>query len=587
MSTPPDVQPTPTQNNPESSPPALRPPSAWWREQEVLWLLVIVLVAHFFRLGVLSVRGEESRRAMIAQEMLWTGNWVVPSLQGEAWFSRPPLQYWAVAISIAIRGQCDVIAIRFPSALATLLTTLLVYGYSRTFLSRLGAFSAAAAFATMGQILKLGRLAETEAVFTLFLSASLLVWHWGYIRRWSSWRMWMAGYGLAALATLAKGSQGPVYFGGSVFVFLAIQLDWRKLFSVGHLLGILTFLGIFGTWLLLYHQQMGLSGVRRIMGEAASQRFYMVGPVTLAKHFILYPLEIFACMMPWSVMLLGFARPSFRKAIGNTSSALPFLLTCILVTFPTCWFAIGARSRYWMPLYPCVAPLIGLLIQRCVEAEADSPLRKAWTSFLVCCGGLLLGIAVLALLGIPIERLSGLHLGQPFRAALAFAIVLVPLCGLIFRNRKVIDLSTIRLTIGPIAICLGLSYSVWLTNVLMNRSVGTGEAVAELKQELGPDEKLVSINRIYHLFAFHYKDRIRKVPEKRITTDYPDDAEYFCFGVWNGYGPKIPFAWERVTIINCDRTLRPGEPEMVVVVGRRLPQQRAEGPIVSQIGARE
>ncbi|MGF1581308.1 MAG: ArnT family glycosyltransferase [Gemmataceae bacterium] len=580
MSTVPNAQAESSTNNTDSNGEHLNPKTTrWWRESEWLWLLVIVFIAHFFRLDVLSVRGEESRRGMIAQEILWTGNWVVPSLQGEAWFSRPPLQYWAVAVSIWLRGQCDVIAIRVPSVLATLLTTFLVFGYSRTFLSRMGAFSAAAAFATMGQILKLGRLAETEAVFTLFLSGALLVWHWGYIRRWALWRMWMAGYALAALATLAKGSQGPVYFVGSVTVFLLLMRDWRKLFSVGHLLGILTFLVIFGGWLSLYYQQMGLSGVRRIMSEAASERFYYNDWWPVAKHFVLYPLEIFACMMPWSVMLLGFTRPTFRKAIGNTSTALPFLLTCIFLTFPTCWLAPGARSRYWMPLYPCVAPLIGLVIQRCLEAPAGSTLRKAWGHFLLCCVGLLFSITVLALVGIPLQRVGGLHLKQPAWVASAFAIVLVPLCVLIYRNRETNEPFKTRLAVGALAVCLGLSYSVWLTNVLMNRSVGTRQAVAQLKQKLGPDEKLVSINRIYHLFAFHYRDPIQKVSEKTAITEFPEDIEFFCFGVWNGYGPKIPFAWEKVTVINCDRTLRPCDPEMVVVVGRRLPQQRAEGPM--------
>jgi len=176
----------------------------WWVEREFFLVLIIILLAHCFRMDALSIRGEESRRGVIGAEIYRTNGWTVPTLQGEPWLSRPPLQYWFIAISTWARGTCDTITARLPSVLATLLTTLLVYGYSRTFLPRLGAFAAAAAFTTMGQILKLGRLAETEAVFTLFLSAALLVWHWGYMRRWSDVRMWMFGYGLAALATLAK-----------------------------------------------------------------------------------------------------------------------------------------------------------------------------------------------------------------------------------------------------------------------------------------------------------------------------------------------------------------------------------------------
>ena len=59
---------------------------------------------------------------------------------------------------------------RFPSLLATLLTTLMIYGYGRTFLSRLGALAAAASFATLADMFQMGRQAETEALFILLVA---------------------------------------------------------------------------------------------------------------------------------------------------------------------------------------------------------------------------------------------------------------------------------------------------------------------------------------------------------------------------------------------------------------------------------
>ncbi len=52
-----------------------------------------------------------------------------------------------------VRGQVDLVAIRLPSALAMLLLTLGIYAYAQSWLSRVGAFGAAAMFATMGQVL--------------------------------------------------------------------------------------------------------------------------------------------------------------------------------------------------------------------------------------------------------------------------------------------------------------------------------------------------------------------------------------------------------------------------------------------------
>src|SRR5207248_6315715 len=116
----------------------------WWRrlEWQALLLTGIVAAIYFVRLGDMSVRGEESRWATVAMEMMRTGDWVVPRQQGEAYCSRPPLGNWLIAGTSLIRGQCDAVAVRLPSVTAVLALTVLVYAFGRTFMSRLGAFAA-------------------------------------------------------------------------------------------------------------------------------------------------------------------------------------------------------------------------------------------------------------------------------------------------------------------------------------------------------------------------------------------------------------------------------------------------------------
>src|SRR6266478_3226311 len=121
----------------------------WWLEIELALLVVLVVGAYFTRMTALSVRGEESRRGLIAREMLATGDWIVPRCQGIPLFSRPPLQNWLIAAVAVVRGDVDLVALRFPSDCAILLTVILIYGYARSMLTRLGALTAAAAYASM------------------------------------------------------------------------------------------------------------------------------------------------------------------------------------------------------------------------------------------------------------------------------------------------------------------------------------------------------------------------------------------------------------------------------------------------------
>src|SRR5262245_36627477 len=100
----------------------LQSPSKWWLEIELGLLVALAVGAYFTRMTALTVRGEESRRGLIAREMMGTGDWIVPRCQGVPLYSRPPLQNWLIAAVAAVRGDVDLVALRLPSDCAILVT---------------------------------------------------------------------------------------------------------------------------------------------------------------------------------------------------------------------------------------------------------------------------------------------------------------------------------------------------------------------------------------------------------------------------------------------------------------------------------
>ncbi len=169
------------------------------REWELVALGLLVLGVYFSRLTALAICGEESRWANAAREMIATGDWIMPRQQGALFAERPPLGSWAMVLVGLARGEVDLVAVRLPSVLATLLLTWLIYGYVRRWATRFAALAAAAAYATSVQVMQLGRLGESEALFALFVGGSLLVWHAGYLqgapKPWcgrpaTRWRRW-------------------------------------------------------------------------------------------------------------------------------------------------------------------------------------------------------------------------------------------------------------------------------------------------------------------------------------------------------------------------------------------------------------
>jgi len=532
-----------------------RPTTRWRLEPQVGWLVLLVVAVFFSRMTTLTIRGEESRRARVAIEMLETGDWIVPREQGRLFPDRPPLGNWLIALSMLVTGSHGLLAVRLPTVTATLLTTLLVYGYSRTYLTRTGALAAGAAYATMVQILQLGLLAETEATMTLCVGASLLIWHWGYCRGWQSLMTWTAGYSLAGLAALAKGPQGPVYFAGAVLVYLALKRDWRFLLSWSHLAGIAVFAAVVGAWQVPYSLAVPWPQVLQTWGHTSAQRFDYSQYGSVVKHLLTYPCEVFACLLPWSLWLVGLSNRELRKSLGAAREPFMFLCICILLAFPTCWLAPQARTRYFMPLYPCFAPLIGLVVERSLAAARGSSLGRMWRTYMSAAAGCFAAAA-------------RTPLAQPLGFATAYFLLACVAAVLAWRARFGGDVRRGQAAVLALASFVGLTFTGVALNSLVRKSEHTAERVAELRRYLPPGTRLVSLGRAHHPFVYHYGETIPWLdwPKKG---DPEPGYEYFCFHSMNGRRKPLPFAWEEIAAISCDRNVR-ANPVDVMVVGHRV-----------------
>jgi hypothetical protein len=120
---------------------------------------------------------------------------------------------------------------------------------------------------------------------------------------------------------------------------------------------------------------------------------------------------------------------------------------------------------------------------------------------------------------------------------------------------------------------IGFAYMGPITNIRVAMSENTAERIAELKRELPPEarERMVSLGRVHHLFAYYYRDPIEPVALDFATIERAD-WQYFCFDQPGDSPPVLPFAWEELAVISCEKNRLP-RPEQKVVVGRRLLEQ--------------
>ncbi len=201
-----------------------------------LTVLALALMAALPFLGSVHLFDwDEINFAQAAREMLERGDLLQVTIAGEPFYEKPPLYFWLQAASMSLFGDNESAA-RLPSALATVLTALLLFGTGRRLKDSFFGLTWAGFY--LGSFLPLvtGRMGIIDPVFNLLIAAGLLaLFNLDRERRPS--RLMALGAGIAlGLAVLAKGPLGAA-------LPLAIFFLYRLLGREGRML--------WGTWLLV------------------------------------------------------------------------------------------------------------------------------------------------------------------------------------------------------------------------------------------------------------------------------------------------------------------------------------------------
>jgi len=551
-------------------------PRVWSDALAVVLLVTIVAALYGARLTDQPLVGEETRWGSGAREMLATGDWIVPRQQGTVFPERPPMTMWLMALAGSLRGDVDAVAIRLPSVIAVVLTSLAIYGYTRALVSGFAAFVAALAYGSMGQVLQIGRMGESEAVFALFVGLSLMTWHLGYLRGWSPALTWSMGFSFAALAALTKGPQAPVYFVAITGAYLLLRRDWRYLVAWQPMVGAAFFVAIIAAWQIPFYRATDLDAVLATWAGLATDRWHLAG---LAKHVVVYPLETFACLLPWSPILIAFAKRETRELVADQKNLTSFALLAIAIAYPTVWFAAGAQPRYFMPLYPLIAVLVGLVVERCSLAVLDRYPRRAWHQFLLASALLMMAICILV--WAPASwSLAGY---QPHWFAVALVTSAAIAVWTLWQCYRMQTMNLRLIAVGAIAGFAGLTHAGALMNLNIARWSNPAFAVAEMRGIVGHSQPLVSLTPIDHRFAYYYEMPIAELAWPTYIDDLPADVDYFCFmrhpidtaesreagrgRTWGRTSGVLPFAWEEVATLCVERRIR-DYPQRMLVLGR-------------------
>ena len=198
-------------------------------------LFVLFLFAYILLLGFRPLTiPDETRYGEIPREMLTSGDWVVPRLNGLKYFEKPVFGYWANAVSMITFGE-NAFALRIPSALSVMISALMIFLLVRRFSrEKPTAFLAPAIFLTCPIVLAIGHINLLDSLLSMLLTGSLVCFFFAHMaENWRRKAFFLALMGVfCGLAFLTKGFLAFAVPVLTVVPFLVWEGRYKDLFRI-------------------------------------------------------------------------------------------------------------------------------------------------------------------------------------------------------------------------------------------------------------------------------------------------------------------------------------------------------------------
>lgn len=347
--------------------------SADSRERWLFWLVALLVLG-----AGLGLRdpwpADEPRFALVAKQMVDSGQWLFPMRGNELYSDKPPLFMWLQAIALAITGNLRA-AFLLPSLAASLGTLALVRDLgARLYDRRAGAHAAWALLFTFAFTFQ-ARRAQIDPLLVFWVTLAM----YGLLRhlvRGPDLRMWCLGWLAAGLGVITKGV-GVIALLVLIPAALLHARGWRDVGAMGWrrastwLGPLMLFLPVVAwlapmLWTVAHSNDPALRGYADdILLRQTAKRY--ADPWHHRQPVWYFAVVIATQWLP-AMLALPWIWRRWREALRERDGRLALLLGWVALVVVFFSLSAGKREVYVLPALPmaCVAlgPWLGDVIER-------------------------------------------------------------------------------------------------------------------------------------------------------------------------------------------------------------------------------
>ncbi len=303
---------------------------------------------------------DEPRFALVAKQMVESGQWLFPHRGIELYSDKPPLFMWTEAVAYLVTGNWRV-AFLLPSLLAALGTLWCVVDLGRRLWTRRVGFYAGWALLLTLHFVYQAKKAQIDPSVVFWITLA----NYGLLRHLltgPSWRFWMLGWFAAGIGTITKGVGGIALLMLAPVALAAVLRPLQARLAAGRPEGL-------GARLLAWTRLPVRAGI-------GNPRFWL-GPLAFVVAVSLW-------VVPMVSVALTHSDPSyqaylndilFRQTAGRYAKSWDH--------HQPVWYHLGVMFSMWLPLMFALPWALCAWRRRLGRADARYLLPLAWWALVI------------------------------------------------------------------------------------------------------------------------------------------------------------------------------------------------------------